>query len=59
MLGWGQLPAVKVGSRQMVPEDAVVQFIRDASAANIGAQAALRLIGALIAAGWQPPGGDQ
>jgi excisionase family DNA binding protein len=57
MLGWGQLPAVQVGSRQMVPEDAVAQFIRDAQAASIGAQAALRLIGALIAAGWQPPGG--
>ena len=57
MLGWGQLPSVQVGSRKMVPEDAVVQFIRDAQAASIGAQAALRLIGALVAAGWQPPGG--
>ena len=59
MLGWGQLPAVKIGSRQMVPEDAVTQFIRDAQAASIGAQAALRLFGALVAAGWQPPGGSR
>jgi excisionase family DNA binding protein len=59
MLGWGQLPAVKVGSRVMVPEVAVAQFIRDASAARIGAEAALKLMVALVAAGWQPPGGSR
>jgi excisionase family DNA binding protein len=49
MLGWGQLPSVKVGSRRMVPEGAVAQFIRDAQAARIGSETALRVF-ALIAA---------
>jgi excisionase family DNA binding protein len=59
MLEWRQLPSVRVGSRRMVPEDAVTQFIRDASAARIGAEAALKLMVALVAAGWQPPGGPR
>jgi excisionase family DNA binding protein len=59
MLEWNQLPSVRVGSRRMVPEAAVTQFIRDTQAASIGASAALRLMVALIAAGWQPPGGQR
>jgi excisionase family DNA binding protein len=55
MLDWKQLPHVQVGSRKMVPEPAVEQFIRDASASRVGTQAAVKLMGALVAAGWRPP----
>jgi excisionase family DNA binding protein len=55
MLDWKQLPHVQVGSRKMVPRVAVEQFVSDASAARVGASTALRLFGALVAAGWRPP----
>jgi excisionase family DNA binding protein len=55
MVGLRQLPGVWVGSRYLVPEPAVTQFIQDARAARIGAAAALRFLAELAAARDEAP----